>query len=336
MRNKQMNDRDPEADPFGERNDRAFEMWRDLLGARVRFTGNSSALMRLADRAYAALPEHRFGRNPPKLHITLNQMAKPAAGSPPPLTLLHGGGLIAGVTASSNLVAISPATKSALVAAPASHLHYPYHLRYELVEFAVFTLAARVQNLVPLHAACVAVDKRGALLMGASGAGKSTLALLCLLSGFEFLSEDSTFVDANLMRATGIANFLHVREDSLRWLKPRDANHIRKSPVIQRRSGVKKFEFDLRQPRFALAPQPVRIAATVFLTARRGRAARLLVPLSRREAARRLQQAQAYGSTQPSWRLFKRNILARDCVELRRGAHPLDAVAALREWLKKH
>ena len=335
MRNKQMTDRDPEADPFGERHTQSFEKWRDLLGARVRFTSNSAAFMRLVDHAYAALPPHRFRRRPPKLHIALNQMTEPGAGSPPPLTLLNGDGLIAGVTASSNLVAISPAAKSALVAAPASHLRYPYHLRYELVEFAVFALAARVQNLVPLHAACVAVEKRGALLMGASGAGKSTLALLCLLNGFDFLSEDSTFVDAKLMRATGIANFLHVREDSLRWLKKRDANSVRKCPVIRRRSGVEKFELDLRQPRFALAPQPVRIAATVFLTARRGRAARLLVPLSRREAARRLQQAQAYGSTQPSWHLFKRNILARDCIELRRGAHPQDAVSELREWLKK-
>ena len=36
---------------------------------------------------------------------------------------------------------------------------------------AVFTLAARVQQLVPLHAACVGLKGRGVLIMGASGAG---------------------------------------------------------------------------------------------------------------------------------------------------------------------
>jgi serine kinase of HPr protein (carbohydrate metabolism regulator) len=55
-----------------------------------------------------------------------------------------------------------------------------YLTRYELIEFAVFTLAQRVQGLVPLHAACVGRAGRGLLLMGGSGAGKSTLALHCL------------------------------------------------------------------------------------------------------------------------------------------------------------
>ncbi len=97
-------------------------------------------------------------------------------------------------------------------------MRFPYHIRYELIEFAVFTLAARVQRLVSLHAACVGTGGKGVLLMGPSGAGKSTVALQCLLNGFDFLSEDSVFVAPRSMKATGIANFLHTRADSLRWL----------------------------------------------------------------------------------------------------------------------
>src|SRR5258708_6306038 len=97
-------------------------------------------------------------------------------------------------------------------------LRFPYHIRYELIEFAVFMLACRAQRLVPMHAACVGLDGRGILLMGPSGSGKSTVALHCLLAGFDFLSEDSVFVASKSMGATGVANFLHVREDSLRWL----------------------------------------------------------------------------------------------------------------------
>ena len=52
--------------------------------------------------------------------------------------------------------------------------------RYEMLEFAVFTLASRVQGVVPLHAACIGRRGRGLLLMGDSGAGKSTAALLGL------------------------------------------------------------------------------------------------------------------------------------------------------------
>ncbi len=41
---------------------------------------------------------------------------------------------------------------------------------------------------------------------------------------------------------------------------------IRESPVISRRSGVRKFEVDLRQGRYRLAPAPVQLAAVIFLS----------------------------------------------------------------------
>jgi len=101
---------------------------------------------------------------------------------------------------------------------------FPYHTRYELIEFAVFTLAARVQSLVSLHAACVGHGGRGVLLLGPSGSGKSTVALQCLLQGLDFVAEDSVFVETGSMLTTGIANFMHVRSDSLRWVeRARDA-----------------------------------------------------------------------------------------------------------------
>src|SRR5258708_36266490 len=132
-------------------------------------------------------------------------------------------------------------------------LRFPYHTRYEVIEFAVFTLASRAQRLVPLHAACVGLDGRGILLMGPSGSGKSTVALQCLLDGFDFLSEDSVFVAPNSMRATGTANFLHVREDSLCWLgRSRARSMIRNSPIIRRRSGAGQFERDLPRGAFTL------------------------------------------------------------------------------------
>ena len=68
---------------------------------------------------------------------------------------------------------------------------------------------------MPLHAACVGQGGRGVLLIGESGAGKSTASLHCLLRGLDFVSEDSIFATPDTMLATGVANFLHVRCDSL-------------------------------------------------------------------------------------------------------------------------
>ena len=109
-------------------------------------------------------------------------------------------------------------------------LRFPYHTRYELIEFAVFTLASRVQGLVPLHGACVGRAGSGVLLLGPSGAGKSTVTLQCLIEGLGFLAEDSVFVVPDTLLATGVSNFLHVRADSLRWIAQRSS--VTKNPPI--------------------------------------------------------------------------------------------------------
>ena len=216
-------------------------------------------------------------------------------------------------------------------------LRYPYHARYEFVEFAVFSLASRSQGLVSLHAACVGRAGRGLLLMGPSGSGKSTVTLLSLLQGLEILAEDSVFVAPDTLLATGVANFLHVRADSLRWVaKAGDIARIRRSPVIRRRSGVRKFEVDLRRSGYCLAPSPLKTVAVVFLSAESaGNGRPLLQPLTKSALLQKLTAAQAYAANQPEWSRFSKNAAKLDAFELRRGHHPLEAVEILRELLRR-
>ena len=334
------------SDPFGERTPTLARKPLQLLGGRFRFDSNSPALLRLVDSAYAGLPRHWLSDQAPELRVRLLLTAPheeyASAGSrhslkrcgPPPLAMLNGPGLLGGATVSSNAVVLSPREGAALVVVSPEMLRFPYHTRYELIEFAVFTLAARAQRLVPLHAACVGLGGRGVLLMGPSGAGKSTVALQCLLNGLDFLSEDSVFVAPDTMLATGVANFLHVRADSLSWLgRSREAASIRKSPVIRRRSGVSKFEVDLRRARFQLAKSPLRIVGIVFLSPQNAGTRPLLKPLSKPDLRANLALEQAYGASQPQWRTFNRNISRLAAFELRRGRHPLEAVHALRSLL---
>jgi hypothetical protein len=325
------------ADPFREHASIMMRGPLHLLGGRFSFESNSQQLLRLVDSAYARLPRHRLAANAPDLRVGLLQIAAVPARSrfgPPVLGTFSGGGLLGGASGSSNIVMVSPEGRSALVAVAADMLRFPYHTRYELIEFAVFTLASRVQGLVSLHAACVGTSKRGVLLMGASGSGKSTVALQCLLQGFDFVSEDSTLVAPETMLATGVANFLHVRSDSLRWVvQARAVAAIRNSPVITRRSGVKKFEVDLRLGNHRLAAAPLKLASVIFLSTKSGAHGRLLHPLSGRELLARLSASQAYAANQPHWGALCRQLSRLGGFELRRGRHPLEAVAALRELL---
>jgi hypothetical protein len=326
-------------DPFGERSPTMIRERLQLLGARFRFESNSRQLLHLVDAAYADLPRHRLSAAIPRLKVSLllkgGDPPRPRRRfEPPALNMFSGVGFLGGVPDSSNFVVVSPQELAALVVVSPTMLRFPYHTRYELIEFAVFTLAARTQSLVPLHAACIGRGGRGVLLMGPSGSGKSTVTMQWLLQGLDFLSEDSVFVTPDTMLATGVSNFLHVRSDSLRWIeRSRDASAIRKSPVIRRRTGVRKFEVDLRRGRYRLAPSPLKITAVVFLSGQNAGGRPLLTRLSKSQLLARLTAAQAYAAGQPQWSTFSEGVSKLEGFEMRRGHHPLEAVEALQELL---
>ena len=327
------------ADPFGERMP-TLRAHLHLLGARFQFLSNSRQLLDLVESAYGGLPKHRLSDATPSLRVGLQLMSGGPPRwrrglEPPPLSMISGGGLLGGATHESNFVVLSPQERSALVGISPRMLRFPYHTRYELIEFAVFSLAQRVQGLVSLHAACVGLCGRGILVMGPSGAGKSTVALLCLLQGLDFLSEDAVFVTPDSLLATGIANFLHVPANSLGWIERENAAAIRRSPVIRRRSGVKKFELDLRHGGYRLAASALQIGAVVFLSPKSAGDGPLLIPLSKSKLLAGLAEAQAYAVNQPEWPIFKKHAGRLDAFELRRGLHPIEAVEALRALLDR-
>ena len=247
---------------------------------------------------------------------------------------MNGAAFLGSATDTSTFAVLSPVDRTAVIFVSRDMLRSPYHVRYELIEFAVFTLASRAQRLVPLHAACVGLDGRAILLMGRSGAGKSTVALQSLLEGFDFLAEDSVFVAPDSMRATGTANFLHVRADSLKWVEAKRRALIRKSPTIERRSGIKKFEVDLRRKEFRLAKVPLKIIGVVFLSPRPRGTGPLLRPLASSETLTRLKREQGYGESLPQWVTFSRSLLRMGGFEMLRGSHPAAGAHALRSLLR--
>lgn len=325
----------PLSDPFNEQS-RQAALGVCLLGGRFEFETESPELRRLVEWAYARLPQHRASSHAPRFVIKLRldeRRRGQGNGAAPPLDLLCGGGLLAGVAPGSAFAVMAPDSRSAIINVSRAALRSPHYVRYELIEFAVFTLASRALGLVPLHAGCVGARGRGLLLIGDSGAGKSTLTLQCALAGLHLLSEDSVLVAPRSLRATGVPNFAHLCRDGLRFLPASVASKVRRSPTIRRRSGAIKLEIDLRDSPFSCAEPPLRLASAVFLSTRPAVGGGLLVPLSAREAASRLRATQSYGAAQPGWELFSRHMTARPAFELLRAAHPADAVRTLQQLL---
>lgn len=311
------------------------------MGARFRFHGDSPELLRVVESAYGDLPPHRLAAQDADGDIDVELCLLPGLahreGEPPAVQARLDHGLLYGVMDERNYVLVSPARRRARVVASEDMLDRPYHLRYELIEFAVFLLAARCQRLTPLHAACAGRDGRGVLVLGASGTGKSTLALHCLLQGLDFLSEDAVFVQPDALLATGVANFLHVQADTLASVDdPAIRDWIAGSPVITRRSGAAKFEVDLRMAPVPvrLAPTPMQLVAAVTLAGDAATpAASLLEPVRTESIADVLAVDQAYAMSQPGWTRFASSIAAAGIHRLERSTHPASRVDALRRLL---
>jgi hypothetical protein len=323
-------------DPFREQKARALRWHARVLGARFEFSSDSVELLSIAQEAFARVPQHRWPRATRRtLRVTLRHTrdGRSAAWSAPPKPVLSSGaGLFCGHIDARNFMVADPHAARALIQVDDSMLRHRQLVRYELIEFAAITLATRAQGLVSLHAGCVGLRGRGILLLGSSGSGKSTLALHAALGGLEFLAEDSVFVQPATLRATGFSAYVHAREESLALIGD---SHVRKAvaraPRIQRRSGVRKHEIDLRLGSARLAPKPLRIVATVVLSARRARGSPL-VPLSATQLKRVLRAEQTFASTQPGWREFERRVLRAGGFRLDRVS-PADGVSALRQLL---
>jgi hypothetical protein len=98
---------------------------------------------------------------------------------------------------------------------------------------------------------------------------------------------------------------------------------------------VRKFEMDLRRGDHRLANSALDLESIVFLSPQRAARDRILLPLSRHELHARLTATQVYAAGQPHWAAFCRKAARLGAFELRRGAHPLEAVARLRELLAR-
>ncbi len=326
----------PAADPFGERRGLRHRAVHRVLGGRFEFLADEPALLGLADEAFGGLHTRGDRRSERRFRVVLQASGADASdpGDVPSMRYFAGAGTIGGVIDAANLALVECARAAALVRVGPSLFASRYRARCELLEFAVYTLAARVLRHAPLHAACLGLGDRGVLLSGDSGAGKSTITLLGAAAGLAVLSEDSTLVEPRRLRATGLASYVHVRADTLRFVT--DAalrRRIEASPVITRRSGVVKYEVDLRSSGLPSAVAPLSMRALVFLSSRAaGRQ-----PLRRLDAdaaIARLAREQPYAAAHDTWPALAARMRRLPAFELRRGADPQATVAVLRGLLE--
>lgn len=72
-------------------------------------------------------------------------------------------------------------------------LHHPTYLSQVFLD-AAFPCQMSTRLVTGIHSGCVALENRGVMLCGDSGAGKTSLSWACARAGWDFLSDDTSYL----------------------------------------------------------------------------------------------------------------------------------------------
>ncbi len=296
-----MDERSP-LDPFLRGVRMRHRALLNVAGLPMVFESNQRWPLDLARDAYARLPALR---KLPAATLRCLVTDDDANDVLPPGTLTFGDARTeSALITRANTATLNLAARSGLITLNAAAQRAPLRVRVDLIEFAGYRLAQHALRATGVHAACVAQQGAGVLIMGDSGAGKSTLVAACLAGGWDVIAEDSTFLLPRGNRARGVPAFIHLMQDALELFPEAGFERSVHSEIV-RKSGKRKFEIDVRRYRTQrVLPVEARLRGVVILTGLDG-AERADMPafrrVRRREAAALLQRYQPYAVAQPGW-----------------------------------
>jgi hypothetical protein len=167
----------------------------------LRFAGvvcdlqtNSAELADVLERL--SLPSHSSVPGRFTMCVAINQFSKEGAGTPHFRGMHH---VVVASFGSSNVFVFDILRRT--LTANISEV-VALDLRFwkeKLIPISLGILGAAM-GLVPVHCACLAMDGDGLLIAGVSGAGKSTLSVALAESGFDYVSDDWTYISRSLGR----------------------------------------------------------------------------------------------------------------------------------------
>lgn len=187
-------------------------------------------------------------------------------------------------------------------------LMHPLYLEYFFLMMPMCSIPAG-----GIHAGCVALQGRGVLLCGDSGAGKSTLSYACARDGWEYLTDDGSFlIDGSQRLVTGNCHQIRFRPSAADLF-----SEVSGMDLTPRAAGKPSIELSTRSLEHVKRIQSAVVGFIVFLNRSSARPPEL-VPY-RKDVARLYMRQGLYGTPESQARHYEavEQMLTAEVFELR-------------------
>jgi hypothetical protein len=228
------------------------------LGFPVRITTNSRDVIEAAEEKWKCC-EDRFGVTPLDVRFAVDEDSQ--SERPPAVFPTGYANLISIVHAADNFAVIDLFRGSSFSwLTPAVVTDRGYFL-YHFLEPVVYLLLGAL-HLAPIHAACVALDQSGVLILGDSGAGKTSLAYACARRGWTYVGDDGIFLVRPGTERKILGRHREIRfRSSATLLFPELAHY----PAVQRPNEKLDLELKTADLGFPCTSAEMRVDYLVFL-----------------------------------------------------------------------
>jgi HPr Serine kinase C-terminal domain len=223
------------------------------------------------------------------IQVDVHVVESDARECPPAPTYRQIDPLMVTVADSENYIICDLAQGKTQVVISRTTVKHPLYLRYFFLEPTVGCHIA-TRFTTPVHAACVALNGCGVLLLGDSGAGKSSLAYACARAGWTYVTDDASFLLNGGRERMVIGNCHQLRfRPSAGELFP----EVNRLPITPRAAGKPSVVVPTATMSHLSCEQTAHVDYLVFLN-RRSSGPPELVPY-RKEVARGFMQQVLFG-----------------------------------------
>ncbi len=280
------------------------------IGFAAEVRTNCEEVLTEAGRAWCTFRK-RFQSTP--ISIDIHVIESESTECPPSPTYGIMQPMLVSFADAQNYCIIDLARNTTQIMVSTAALRHKLYFRYFFLESAAASHIA-TRFATPVHAACVALEGNGVLLCGDSGAGKSTLAYACARAGWQYISDDATYILNRHQGRAAIGNCYQVR------LRPSAAKlfpEIAEFGITPRAAGKPSIELPTSSISQIERAESTDVKAIVFLNRHSGGEPQLLP--YRKEVARQFMRQVLFGPAESlaiQYNSIER-LLSADVFELR-------------------